>query len=154
MSHEVVEATERRTVIKLTYSVGPLPARAETKQYLVHWVGSELKIVSQKNAPREEVSFISETPSMVTRDEVGAYLKKNKRQFETELFYFLREKSSISRGSGIHRIYSYEILEADTTRVVLKLGYHYWWYGQRAESKEFLLNWQGDKLVFVSHKGL
>ena len=57
MSYDVVEANERRIIIKLTYGVGPLPQRAETKLFLVHWIGSRLKIVSQKDAPRKEVIF-------------------------------------------------------------------------------------------------
>lgn len=62
-SHEVVEASERRTVLRIGYSRGrpasaSYPNRPETKLFLVRWVGDDLEVVSQRDAPRMEASSL------------------------------------------------------------------------------------------------
>lgn len=93
-------------------------------------------------------------PPMVTRDRVFTYLTDNRRRFDTDLLYYIKDNACDQPcRHDMMRVYAYEVLEAGETRVVLRLDYTYQYYGQRAASGVFLLDWQGDRLVFVGHRG-
>lgn len=95
----------------------------------------------------------SEASSMATRDEVAAYLEEHKRRFEMDLLAYVQKSicEQPCRKNKPH-VYSYEILLAETTRVILKLDYAHGFYNARPESRTFVLYWKDEKLAFLSHR--
>lgn len=100
------------------------------------------------------------TSNAASLQRAQAYFLSNKRDLENRLFVYIRERMIVGSGdSGLDRpiIDGYRILEADENRVVASIAYrtHRKAMGDHPiNSQEFLMQWQGRHLVFISHKGI